>query len=290
MVLLQNYLVPRWELEIVRACQAIGARVLTVVHNHRPHDRRSGLTSGLGRLLRESDQVVAHSNFVGERIRERYDVQASVLPLPSAAVVFDADEAKPPELADDDSTPTVVTFGGLRRRYKNGDLLSEIAPRLPSSIRLIAAGPGASSRHRRVHAVDRFLDDGELLWLVRRASVVVLPYRRATQSAAVVLAQSAGALPMVSAVGGIPEQVDAEDDGVLMAPGASAQEWADALCQQLRRVEEDEGLRSRTAGRARQRDRQALTAMVGAVAGLSRAATASGRQAGPSRPSQEGGS
>lgn len=261
-VLIQNYLVPGWEVAIVRASRAVGAKVVTIVHNHEPHDRWSGLRRGLGSLLRESDYVVAHTEYVGRYLVKRYGVRVEIIGHPAPLVVLDAEEAELPDLARGCGEPIVATFGGLKRRYKNAEFFSELPSLLPHGIRFIAAGPGARSGDSRVEAVSRFISDGELLWLARRSSVVVLPYRAATQSGAVVLAQNAGALPLASAVGGIPEQIIDGESGALMRPDATPEDWAEEILRQLRRVEGDAGWRTRRVTRARREHVDAASSML----------------------------
>ncbi len=67
-----------------------------------------------------------------------------------------------------------------------------------------------------VEAVTGFVDAGVLAAAVIQSDVTLLPYRFATQSGAVVLAQALGSLPVATAAGGIPEQID---DGVT-GPGS----------------------------------------------------------------------
>jgi glycosyltransferase involved in cell wall biosynthesis len=106
------------------------------------------------------------------------------------------------------------------------------------------AGVGAPS-YPGAQSVDRFLEPGELVATVRAADAVLLPYRHATQSGAVVLAQALGTVPVVSAVGGIPEQVEDGVSGLLVEPDAGPAAWRERLA-----LLGDDRLRERLAAQA----------------------------------------
>ena len=77
----------------------------------------------------------------------------------------------------------------------------------------------------------RFLESGELAATVAAADVVILPYVRASQSGAVVLAQALGAVVVATAVGGIPEQVTDRVTGRLLPAAADQGMWRDVLIE-----------------------------------------------------------
>ena len=131
----------------------------------------------------------------------------------------------------------VLMFGGLRPSKGVPDLVDAFALLQDRpDVRLIVAGyPSrefdAAAEIARVAALDlservtfdlRYLPMGELGALIRRADVVAFPYRSATSSGALALAQSLGRPVVATAVGGL---LDAVRDGVtgrLAAPGDPA--------------------------------------------------------------------
>jgi len=115
----------------------------------------------------------------------------------------------PAELRD--AQGPVVLFFGLWRPYKGIDLLLHAwrgiegaqlwivgMPRMDTAP-LIARAPAG------VRFLPRFVSDPELGALMRRASLVVLPYREIDQSGVAFSALGAGAPLLLSNVGGFPE-------------------------------------------------------------------------------------
>jgi glycosyltransferase involved in cell wall biosynthesis len=94
---------------------------------------------------------------------------------------------------------------------------------------VIARGVGAPAARPGLGSVPGWVASGALVGAVARSDAVLLPYHHATQSGAVVLGQVLGAVPVVSAVGGIPEQVTDGVDGILVHAGAGVDAWSVAL-------------------------------------------------------------
>jgi glycosyltransferase involved in cell wall biosynthesis len=129
----------------------------------------------------------------------------------------------------------VVLFFGLLRPYKGLDVLLDAwrlagveaagvagaelwvvgMPRMDIAPLLAAAGASAAgaagkavagaARGNRVRVLPRFVSDGEAHALLRRASLVVAPYREIDQSGVVLTALGAGRPLLLSDVGGFPE-------------------------------------------------------------------------------------
>ena len=53
---------------VAPAARDVGARVIVVVHDERPHSIRSGTEIGLRGMLRHADMLVAHTAFVGDTV------------------------------------------------------------------------------------------------------------------------------------------------------------------------------------------------------------------------------
>lgn len=227
-VYVQHYWVPLLESRVVAAAHQVGSRVVLALHNHRPHSIVAGTQIGLASYVRSVDDVVVHSHFVGDHIARSLGRCALVVEHPLPLGLLETRIGRDRRRSTS-GAPRAVHFGVLRRRYKGGDLVRQIAQQVEPEWTVVSAGLGAGSPSANLETIDRFLMPAELVDVVAQSDVAVLPYRAASQSGAVVLAQALGVPPIASAVGGIPEQIDHERTGLLVAPSASSAEWARLL-------------------------------------------------------------
>lgn len=231
LVVVQNYVIPPLERSLDRALRSARGRSIVVVHDHRLHTRTAGTRVGLRHRLASADTIVAHSEFVGRAVHAFGGGAADllVMPLPSirrttgAANVHQFDDARA------DRVDTAVSFGVMHRSYKGTDIVCDLAARGVKDWEFTIAGAGAPSDAPGVKSVTGFVPTAELDAIVAEATAAILPYRMATQSAAVVLAQSLGTVPIATAVGGIPEQISSGVDGVLLGLDADLDGWRVAL-------------------------------------------------------------
>lgn len=252
LVVVQNYLVPVLEVPVVRAARAAGARIVFVVHNDRPHSLLAGAGVGLSTLLRAADVVVTHSRYVADRLPPAaHDVHVVEHPVPLGLVELAADP--PPERVSEPRT--ALTFGVLKRKYKGTSVIADLARAGVEGWRFVAAGVGAPSAETTdgLESVPGFVPADQLVAMVQAADVCLLPYRHATQSGAVVLAQSLGTPVIASAVGGIPEQVTDHANGRLVPGDAAPEVWAETLGQLTPQVLRALGERARTDAWTRHR-------------------------------------
>jgi glycosyltransferase involved in cell wall biosynthesis len=228
-VVIQNYVLPPLERAVHRAAQQVGARVVVVVHDDRLHTWRAGTGVGLGPLLRAADAVVAHTQFVADAVAAasgRHDV--CVVDHPVQVGMLAWPRVGPPAPSTAPAALVAGHFGVLRRGYKGTSVVERLARPGVDGWRFLLAGTGARAVPGAV-TMSGYLDPGALVAAVEGTHATLLPYRRATQSGAVVLAQALESVPVASAVGGLPEQIDDGVDGVLVAPGTPPEGWARVL-------------------------------------------------------------
>lgn len=224
-VVVQNFVLPVLERQVSIAARAVGARLVHVVHDHRHHSALAGNRLGLRSALSMADVIATHSEFVWDRVEaftKRRDGIVIPLPVPVAA----RDSA----LARHGARPRLaVHFGVLKRSYKGTALATGLARRGVAGWSFSFAGVGAPAPGPGFDSMPGYWDGHDLSRLIGQSRAALLPYRMATQSAAVVLAQALGSVPVSTRVGGIPEQVAHGRDGLLLPVGAPRQEWAEAL-------------------------------------------------------------
>jgi glycosyltransferase involved in cell wall biosynthesis len=160
-----------------------------------------------------------------------------------------SDPATPP-LAIDPNTP-LVAFTGLIREYKGVDVLLAAWPsvraRVPDAQLLIAGrvvdGPLPAHALDGVTIVPRFVSEEELGWILRRADVCAMPYRKIDMSGIAASALACGTPIVASDVGGLGEYAGR---GALLVPPEDPAALADALV----RVLAEPGLQDRLASEA----------------------------------------
>ena len=205
-------------------------RVLTA-HNVVAHESRPGQEAARRRLLRSMDAVVVHSRHGAESAVALGADSERVHVIPHGAFDYlarqEREQPLPPELASADGP--VVLFFGLIRPYKGLDVLLRAFSRVKGAELWVAGmprmdmGPLHALAGERVRFVPRFIGDEEIPGYMRRADLVVLPYRHADQSGVLYTALAFGKPMVLTSVGGFTELGDAArlvppgDEGALAA-------------------------------------------------------------------------
>ena len=228
-VVVQNYVLPVLEQPVYRAAREVGARLVVVIHDHRLHTLMAGNRVGLRRNLRRADVVVAHSRYVAEGVHRLTGGPVGALPLPLTLALFEPEAGTADRPSAGDGRHTAIHFGILKRRYKGTDLVAALAEQGVRGWNFTLVGAGAPATTPGALTVPRFAEAHELMELVGGADVALLPYSKATQSGAVALSQALGTVPVVSAVGGIPEQIVDGETGRLVPAGAGPDVWRRVL-------------------------------------------------------------
>lgn len=115
------------------------------------------------------------------------------------------------------AAPVALFFGRISP-YKGLDVLLDAMPltwRSLPDLRLVVAGEGSLPHHRvledpRIELRLGHVPEEDLSGLFAAAGCVVLPYRQASQSGVAIKARQHGRAVIASAVGGLPEVVNAE--------------------------------------------------------------------------------
>lgn len=227
-----------------------GRPTVLTAHDVLPREPRPGQVRAQRRLYERVDHVVVHSAHGRARLTGALHIDpAKVTVIPHGAFTHLAalDARLPPELAATPPDRPVVALPGLLRPYKGLDVLLEAwrgiagaelwivgMPRMPLPATL---PPG-------VRLVARFVTDAEYAGVLRRADLVVLPYREIDQSGVLYAALGLGRPLLLSDVGGFPE-VGAAGAADLVGAGDAA-----ALHAALRRLLDDDAHRAALGARA----------------------------------------
>jgi len=261
-VVIQNYVLPPLESPVYSAARAVGARVVVVVHDHRLHTLAAGTRVGMKQHLRSADVVVTHTQFVADGVRA-FAGRTDIAVVPHPAQLGMLRHEREDLVLPGGPGHWAGHFGVLQRAYKGGDVVEALARTGADGWRVLAVGVGARDDVPGIHAIPGYASPGKLVGAVGATDVTLAPYAHATQSGVVVLGHLVGSVPVASAVGGIPEQIEHGVDGWLVPAGAPIDAWTTALATL---ADEDVRKEMAVAGTARAwRDHERFAARVAEV-------------------------
>ncbi len=200
-------------------------------------------------VLRAFDTFILHSQFSKDLFCKKYGVsgdRVAVIPLGYLPILgVPGTEPAAEERANQ------VLFWGRLSPYKGVEDLGQAAAAIQKEIpevKIIVAGrpengylpPDSIAGVPYVEKIFRYLPNRELVRLIQESTVVVAPYRDATQSGVILTAFAFGKPVVATHVGGIPEVVEPGKTGLLVPPGNPA-----ALAEALIGILRDKGNRSR---------------------------------------------
>lgn len=227
---------PVFDRPFISAVQKKGIPVIHTVHDVEP--LFSGGISKLGEIYRLADALIVHTQNNAYELRERYpDIDSQRIhviphgPLQGDNVPAGAtQELARQKLGLPLDAPVALYFGGIRP-YKGLDVLIEAFPQvsqqLPDAWLVIAGRPAEKSDEPNLTPLQKantrnqvnfdFIPNDQVWQYYLAADVVVLPYRRITQSGVLLSAMAHGRASVVTAVGGLPEVVT-ENTGWVVPP------------------------------------------------------------------------
>jgi len=203
------------------ALKGTGAKFCTILHetvavSHLPKEMITGKL--VGRELRHCDYVITLTDHIKEAASEQYGIGLDrIYTIPHAVYEF----AQPRVHSIAEESAYEVLFFGRIIPYKGLDLLLDAWPEIKKAIpkaRLKIIGEGDCSNYQdfidsrdEIILDNRFVEDAEIEGILEASHLVVLPYKRASQSGVIAAAMGAGLPVVCTDVGALSEQVQ---DGV----------------------------------------------------------------------------
>lgn len=232
--------------------------LVVTIHDPRYHvgDRESRKTpqSIIDFGFRCATRIIVHTPQMAELVVKELNLQIGLIDIVPHVQL--GDDTAQNDVQEDGH---LILFFGRIWEYKGLEYLIKAEPLITSKIpeaRIVIAGRGESfDRYSKMMThPDRFIIYNEYISdtvraeLFRRASVVVLPYIEATQSGVIPVAYTFGKSVVTTAVGGLPDQVDNEQTGLLVPPRDEH-----ALATAIIRLLQDKELRFRLGTRGKQK-------------------------------------
>lgn len=231
-------------------------RVMTA-HYVIPPDPSSRQVKSARKVFEAMDAVVVHSNTGARRMNEIVGLSEDlihVIPHGSFDYLTELPEEKPLPQELEGAQGPVILFFGLMRPYKGIDVLLDAFAELDGAELWIVGNPRmdigpliekADRLPGTVRWLPRFVHDDEIPAIMRRADLLVLPYRDGEQSGVLYTGLAFEKPMVVSNVGGLGDVAREHDAARLVEPGD-----VDGLGAELAELIGDEAARTALAGKA----------------------------------------
>jgi glycosyltransferase involved in cell wall biosynthesis len=246
----------------------LAARLVYTAHNVMPHEPQPGDEEAYGRLYRQADTVVVHTDKSRRELLERFPAvdPAKVVTIAHGNHEYRLTRGLTREEARRrlgiEADRPLAAFVGKLRPYKGVTTLLEawldVRERVDAGL-LIAGNPDDEAYGRELRAfvgehglddvtlIDRYLGDEEINLAFAAADVIVLPYRAIDQSGILLYAMTHGRAIVASRLESFVDLFGGEDDaGALFHEPDDRAGLADALARALG----DAPLRERLARRS----------------------------------------
>ena len=213
------------------AAKQSGAELIFICHNVLPHEANR-LSHHLTKFaLKAASRLVVHAHSDQKILRKLIsNTNITVTPLPTFQALDTGHSSCAKELPTD---RPILLFCGLVRPYKGLNILIESLPDVLAQqpIHLAIVGEFWQDSQKQyieqitrlqlqdnISIVDEFVSDSCLAAYVKAASVVILPYKSATQSAVVQLSFGLNTPVITTSVGGLPDVVQDGKTGLVVEP------------------------------------------------------------------------
>lgn len=205
---------------------------ISVIDNIIPHERRLFDKPLTESFIKSNDGFVALTNSVKQDLLNiAPNARCVVSPHPLYNHFGEKiDKISARKRLDIGLDKRTILFFGLIREYKGLDLLIEAFSNLDDSYQLIIAGEpyGSFDKYesmirnspngRNIHSFTRYINDEEVPTFFSASDVCVLPYRSATQSGVSAISYHFEVPMIVTATGGLKEDIGDRGTGLITDP------------------------------------------------------------------------
>lgn len=202
--------------------------IVSTMHDVEPHpglDDTWRKRKEIDTLARFSDHIFVHGETLKQNVHIKYPFlrqdQTSVVPLGELSLFT----RYPTDVVEESNA---VLFFGRIRAYKGLEYFLEsaalVAQKIPAA-RFIIAGDGDLQPYQKliknvnnIEIINRYIPDEEVATIFKRASIVVLPYTQASQSAVIPVAYAFEKPVVTTRVGCLPDVVEDGRTGLIVPP------------------------------------------------------------------------
>jgi glycosyltransferase involved in cell wall biosynthesis len=189
-------------------------RIFWTLHDYKPHSGEGKLWVRLGNKFlakRKKIQIVQHYKYLKDAIQKEFNLSPSAVKhiYSGKFSVYKAFQEKP--IVEEQN---YILFFGRISKYKGIDRLMEAYNRIRDhSRKLIIAGNGRfwfdaeKYLNENITIINRYIENAELIYLIKHAAFVVVPYIDATHSAVIATAYTFNKPVLSSDVDGLSEVV-----------------------------------------------------------------------------------
>jgi glycosyltransferase involved in cell wall biosynthesis len=220
--------------------------LVTTVHDifRHPGDRQNIWGADYTKRIAfyKSQQIIVHAESLKQTLQQQFRVpgkKINVLPHGELGSLY----KKLSSNKNIQEEPFTLLFFGRVWPYKGLRYLLAAIPLIAAkfpAVHLIIAGKGedlkkyfpAGCEQQNIEIINDFIPPEMVADIFCRSKIVVLPYIEASQSGVVSLAYGLGKLVVASAIGGLQEVIQPDQDGLLVPPG-DVPALADAIIKLL---------------------------------------------------------
>jgi glycosyltransferase involved in cell wall biosynthesis len=192
------------DLVIARKLKNKNVKIIRFIHDHERHpgEKWPGKFT-VREMVKTSDYIVSLNSWVGSKLRLNFSAQIIEEQLP----VFNLNSGERIELPD--LPKEYFLFIGRIKKYKGLENLLLAYQHVPGLPPLVVAGEGhfkGEVKHPNL-LINKWLNESEILELIRNAKCVIFPYLKASQSGLIPIVRDQRVPIMCTSVGGLVEQL-----------------------------------------------------------------------------------
>lgn len=209
-----------------------GIKSIAICHNISPHESFPLAEFFTRRFFQKQNFLAVHSKQAEEKAKAGGAKVISLFhPIYDQYIKTGLEREEARKFLGIKPNEKAILFFGLVRDYKGLDILIEACEQLPEEYRIIAAGENYTDHDfnsPRLLWENSFIPDGDVGTWFNASDMVVLPYRKASQSGVAQIALAFSKPLVVTDKGGLSETVDNGKTGII-ADHATPESLAEAI-------------------------------------------------------------